>query len=288
MKYSFLLLFIFIKISAQAQYSMAQFKQLYGLLGSWERDKNSGQSHEVWAKISDTKLKGISYKISANDTLKLEEVILELKKGQIHFTVHTEGQNQGKPVLFKLKNIKANTFIFENLQHDFPQRIQYTMPTADKLLASIEGKTQGKMQKVDFNFKKIPTVVSNFNKSLADSLGADNYGMKMYVLCMLKTGPSTEANKSKIDSLFAGHMKNIGRLADEGKLIVAGPLAKNDKNYRGIFILNVKTSAEASVLVATDPAVAAGLLACEYYPWYGSAALPMYLPYHAKVSKQSP
>lgn len=126
-----------------------------------------------------------------------------------------------------------------------------------------------------------------FNKAMADSLGADEYGMKSYVLVILKTGPVQMSDKAKKDSLFAGHMANIGRLAKEGKLSVAGPFQKNDRDYRGIFILNVKSKEEAAVLLETDPAIKAGLLASELYGWYGSAALPMYLKYHDEVQKKT-
>jgi len=124
-----------------------------------------------------------------------------------------------------------------------------------------------------------------YDKTLADSLGADEYGMKMYVLVLLKTGTAKINDKKITDSLFAGHMKNIQRLADEGKLSVAGPLQKNDKNYRGIFILNVKTIDEANTLLQTDPTIKAQVLDAELYEWYGSAALPMYLPASEKVNK---
>lgn len=68
-----------------------------------------------------------------------------------------------------------------------------------------------------------------YDKALADSLGGDDYGMKSYVLVILKTGSNSTDNKQLIDSLFRGHMDNIGRLADAGKLIVAGPLKKMKK-----------------------------------------------------------
>lgn len=126
---------------------------------------------------------------------------------------------------------------------------------------------------------------SPYNKALADSLGADPYGMKMYMLVILKTGTADIKDKALLDSLFAGHMKNIQRLVKEGKMTVAGPLGKNDKNYRGIFILNVKTEKEARELLETDPSVKEHLFDAEIFPWYGSAALPMYLPYHDKVQK---
>lgn len=126
---------------------------------------------------------------------------------------------------------------------------------------------------------------SKYDKKLADSLKADDYGMRMYYLVLLKTGTNTRAGKATTDSLFRGHMQNIGRLVQQGKLVVAGPMKKNDKNFRGIFILNSASMEEASALMETDPAIHHKLLAAEIYGWYGSAALPMYLPYHEKVEK---
>lgn len=125
----------------------------------------------------------------------------------------------------------------------------------------------------------------DYDSVLAKKMGADEYGMKMYVLVILKTGENRTADKVLIDSSFLGHMQNINRLVKEGLLIVAGPLGKNDREYRGIFILNVSDIEEARKLVATDPAVKNGLLAAEIYNWYGSAALPEYLPASDKIWK---
>lgn len=125
-----------------------------------------------------------------------------------------------------------------------------------------------------------------YDKALADSLGGDDYGMKNYILVILKTGPKKIEDKKVLDSLFKGHMENIGRLAKKGKLIVAGPLEKNDKTYRGIFILNVKTIEEANALLETDPTIKEKVLEAEVFKWYGSAALPSYLPNHEKIEKK--
>ncbi|WP_343702745.1 hypothetical protein [Chitinophaga sp.] len=59
------------------------------------------------------------------------------------------------------------------------------------------------------------------------------------------------------------------------------------ENGGSIFILNAKTLDEARALLQTDPAVRSGLLDAEMYEWYGSAALPVYLPYADKVGKLS-
>lgn len=124
-----------------------------------------------------------------------------------------------------------------------------------------------------------------YDSTLAKTYGGDEYGMKMYVLVMLKTGSVTIDSKAVRDSLFAGHMQNINRLVDIDKLVVAGPLAKNDKSYRGIFILNVATIEEANELLAADPAIREKMLEPELFKWYGSAALSGYLDDAGKIGK---
>lgn len=127
-----------------------------------------------------------------------------------------------------------------------------------------------------------------FNQELATSLGADQYGMKAYTIVMLTTGTKID-DKAKMGALMKGHMANIGKLADEGKIIAAGPfLEKNKENYRGMFIFNTKSKEEAEQWVKTDPAVQAGVFSYEIFPWYGSAALPLYLKHHEEISKENP
>lgn len=126
----------------------------------------------------------------------------------------------------------------------------------------------------------------SYDPELAKKLGADERGMKMYVLCILKTGPKDAEIKGKErDEIFAGHFANIGKLADEGKLAVAGPFGKNDRNYRGLYIFNVATIEEAEKLVMLDPAVKAGVFIPELTPWYGSAAMMVVSETHKKISK---
>lgn len=125
---------------------------------------------------------------------------------------------------------------------------------------------------------------NGYDSVLAKKLHADDYGMKKYVLVILKTGIS-KVNKAKEDSLFAGHMQNIGKLAAEGKLVVAGPLGKNDFNYRGIFVLNTDNIEEAKAMVGTDPAIKNNLLSADYIVWYGSAAMQQISTLHKSIQK---
>ena len=68
----------------------------------------------------------------------------------------------------------------------------------------------------------------NYDPELATKLGADDYGMKSYVFVILKTGKNQSTDKVLRDSCFAGHMNNINRLVKEKKLIIAGPMEKNE------------------------------------------------------------
>lgn len=125
-----------------------------------------------------------------------------------------------------------------------------------------------------------------FDPELAKKLGADERGMKMFVLCILKTGPKdAEITGDQRKEIFAGHFANIGKLADEGKLAVAGPFGKNDRGYRGLYIFNVATIEEAEKLVMLDPAVKAGVFVPELTPWYASAAMMVVNDTHKKIQK---
>ena len=127
---------------------------------------------------------------------------------------------------------------------------------------------------------------SKYDAELAKKLGADERGMRMFVLCILKTGPKdAEVQGDARKEVFKGHFANIQRLADEGKLAVAGPFGKNDRAWRGLYIFNVSTVEEAEKLVVLDPAVAAGVFVPELTPWYGSAGMLVVNETHKKIAK---
>ena len=128
-----------------------------------------------------------------------------------------------------------------------------------------------------------------YDADLAKRLGADERGMRPYVMCILKTGPRDgEIQGEERKKIFAGHFENIERLANEGKLAVAGPFGKNDKTYRGLYIFTVATVEEAEKLVVLDPAVKAGVFVADLTPWYGSAGMMIVNETHRRVTKPKP
>lgn len=133
---------------------------------------------------------------------------------------------------------------------------------------------------------KAQTVNENYDEARAKSLNSDDYGMKKYVMVLLKPGSNTDTTKEVRDSVFTGHMKNINRLAESGDLVIAGPFFENDK-YSGIFILNTDSKETAISMLETDPAVSGKFLEADMYLWYGSAALQEIIKIHRKIEKYS-
>lgn len=125
----------------------------------------------------------------------------------------------------------------------------------------------------------------NYNEQLAKKTGADDYGMKQYVMVFLKTGPAKITDTNQAKTLLMGHMSNMGKMASEGKLILAGPMMDNT-GLEGIFVFNVKTVEEAKTLTQTDPAVKAGMFSVEYHPWYATAALMEVVDIHKTLEKK--
>lgn len=125
-----------------------------------------------------------------------------------------------------------------------------------------------------------------YDSVLAKKLQADDYGMKMYVFVMLKTGSNTSTDKVARDKAFAGHVKNIQKMSDEGKLAVAGPF-ENGGTHRGLFILNVTTFEEATKLLEGDTAIKEKYLEPELIQWYGSASLMETTEIHKKLQKKN-
>lgn len=118
-----------------------------------------------------------------------------------------------------------------------------------------------------------PLATGGYDAALATRLGADERGMRKYVLVILKTGETRVADGPGREAMFAGHFANMERLAKAGKLAVAGPFSKDPAGWRGLYVFAVESVDEARELAETDPVVVQGEMVAEYHEWYGSAAL---------------
>jgi uncharacterized protein YciI len=90
--------------------------------------------------------------------------------------------------------------------------------------------------------------------------------LKAYYLVILKKGPNRTQDSATAARIQKEHLDNINRLAQTGKLNVAGPFL-DDGDMRGIFIFDSGNEQEVRSMVENDPAVKAGRLVYELHPW---------------------
>ena len=93
----------------------------------------------------------------------------------------------------------------------------------------------------------------------------------IYYIYLLKKGPTWSPDETpEIDALQEAHLANLRRLADEGKLVINGPLLDSfaiSGDIRGIGVLKASSWAEAEEFISTDPMVRVRRLIFELHAW---------------------
>jgi hypothetical protein len=151
-------IFFIILIILMSENSQSQTHHLedFGFfLGKWSMETNKGTVYEEWAIGDRDKLKGSSYRIKDGDTTLLENLELSVEKDGVYYIPTVINQNDGQPVKFKLLSWKNQVYIFQNLEHDFPQRIVYFPKDKNNLHARIEGTYNGSEASSEFIYKRV-------------------------------------------------------------------------------------------------------------------------------------
>lgn len=126
-----------------------------------------------------------------------------------------------------------------------------------------------------------------YDAAKAQAWGANDQGLRSYVLVLLKTGPTPMAAGPARDEMFKGHFANMQRLAKEGLLVYAGPL-DGKEGLRGLFIFATSDLDVARKAVDTDPVIVNGEMVAELHKHFGSAALLAVNEWHPKLIKPKP
>jgi len=125
------------------------------LIGEWQNNLAKGNASEIWEKKNDSAYIGKSYFIRGKDTLSSEVISLEQTDNKLFYIPIVKGQNNGQPVKFVLTSSMSNQLVFENPEHDFPQKISYTLIDKDSLLAEISGMIEGKLSSQKYPMARI-------------------------------------------------------------------------------------------------------------------------------------
>lgn len=146
--------FFFIIITAMTvqQNNMNELQQL---TGTWRMQTAKRTIYESWQKAGSTSMLGRSFFIRGTDTVVMENIELSQKEKDIYYIPIVSNQNGGQPTSFKLVSSANKTFVFENPEHDFPQRVIYHLVSKDSVHAWIEGKNKGKDARSDFYYSRV-------------------------------------------------------------------------------------------------------------------------------------
>lgn len=122
------------------------------LPGKWQLENST--TIEKWEKDGEL-YKATVYKPLGKESMVSERIRLIKREGEIFFEATVRGQNKEKAVPFKLIESGKEKVVFENKSHDFPQKITYQFTSEDRMVATIEGRLNGKPEKHHFNYSRI-------------------------------------------------------------------------------------------------------------------------------------
>jgi hypothetical protein len=147
-----LLLLLTICSASIAQNPKPTVNDLSWLSGCWEANINGRELNEQWMKPSGQTMLGMGRTVADGKVREYEFLqIREEKEGAIYYVAKPSGQPEAS---FKLIRLQHKEVIFENLEHDFPQRVIYRLQSHGSLLARIEGMFKGKERGIDYPLKR--------------------------------------------------------------------------------------------------------------------------------------
>ena len=138
-------------IVVSAEDRQPTINDLSWLTGCWENTTSKRQRDENWSKPAGGTLLGVGRAVVDGKTAEYEFMRIHQEPDGLYYTAQPSGQPQAS---FKLKSLHDKEVVFENLQHDFPQRVIYRLTADGALQARIEGTMKGKARGIDFPFQR--------------------------------------------------------------------------------------------------------------------------------------
>ena len=131
----------------------ATIDDLAWLSGCWAAANQEAGSGEQWMPPAGSTMIGVSRSVRNGETVAFEFIrIVEQDDGGLEFIASPSGQSTAS---FSMLSLSDREVIFENPDHEFPQRIIYRLMSDEDLLGRIEGTIDGKERAVDFPMKRI-------------------------------------------------------------------------------------------------------------------------------------
>jgi hypothetical protein len=121
------------------------------LQGCWEASSAGRVTEEHWTGPRGGTMLGMSRTVRGTTTPAHEFLLLRERDGKLAYEAHPSGQPSA---VFLSTKVTDSSVVFENLEHDFPQRIAYER-RADGLTAWIEGNRGGQVRRIEYPYKRV-------------------------------------------------------------------------------------------------------------------------------------
>lgn len=138
--------------------SQTSIQSLNWLLGEWQHIQREMVFTEFWQLSPDS-----SFYIGTGNAQKNEKIVsqeemrITFEYGELYYIVTVKNHNENKAIPFRLTSLTDNSVTFENPDHDFPQKIEYTMINQDSINAVVSATSNEKIRKLVFNFSRKTT-----------------------------------------------------------------------------------------------------------------------------------
>jgi hypothetical protein len=123
------------------------------LQGCWAMDRGGRLVEEQWLAPRASSMLGVGRTTGGSTLVEYEMVLIRERGDQLSYEAHPSEQ---EPAVFMSTAIGDRSIVFENLKHDFPQRVGYERKAADQLIAWIEGPQNGQARRIDFKYDRVP------------------------------------------------------------------------------------------------------------------------------------
>jgi hypothetical protein len=130
----------------------ARVAQVAWLAGCWELTSGARVVEEQWTRPRGGLMLGVGRTVRGDSLVEYEQVRIFERGGRLVYGASPSGQ---APAEFESTQLSDSAVTFENLGHDFPQRVMYRRPSADSLVARVEGMRRGQLRGIDFPYARV-------------------------------------------------------------------------------------------------------------------------------------
>lgn len=132
--------------------SIADIYVFQWLIGTWSEAAGDRITTETWVRIDDQTLSAEGKTVKSGKTVFEEKLTIQITNEGIYYIADVA--HNSEPVWFKLTLFSSGEAVFENRQHDFPQKLHYKL-LGDAMYVEIEGLNKdGKTETVNIVYRR--------------------------------------------------------------------------------------------------------------------------------------